>query len=179
MNEKIIYLFQRLLFQKDYYLVHNLDVLISGVDPYEHWKKYGKHEKRFFSSKLDFSGKVKSVSIDTLKNLISKESYNILTEFLVDINNFYIDSWCPGRSNWGFSIFIKNFDVEVNKKSSIYPNLLQLSDKSGLMVQIKSELIMNIFKSSSKEYLIYFNLGIGPTNNLIRKLVNNNMYLDI
>jgi hypothetical protein len=179
MNEKIVYLFQKLIFQNDYYLVHNLDVLSSGIDPYAHWKKHGKHEKRFFSSKLDFSGKVKSVNLGTLKKLISKEIFDILTEFLVDINNFYIDSWNPGRSNWGFTVRIKDFNGQVNKESIIYPKFLQLGNKGGLMIKVNSELIINIFKGSSKEYLVYFNLGIGPTNNLIRQLVNNNMYLDI
>ena len=179
MNEKIICLFQKLIFQKDYYLVHNLDVLISGIDPYKHWKKYGKHEKRFFSSKFDFTGKVKSLNLETVKSLISKETFNIVTGILVNISNFNVDPWCPGRSNWGFSAFIKNIDVEVNRKSTIYPNLLKLDNKGALMVQVNSELIINIFKKSSLEYIFYFNLGMGPTNNLLRELNTHNMYLDI
>ena len=177
MNGKLIYLLQKLIFQKNYYLVHNFDVLLSELDPYAHWVKYGRLEKRFFSSKIDFSGKVKSISFVELKSLVSNKTYNILTEFLVEIDKFYIDSWYPGRNNWGVSVFIKNVDVEVNRRSIIYPHLLQIGDQSGVMIKINSEIIFNILKISTKEYIIYFNLGIGPTNNLIRELITHNMYL--
>jgi hypothetical protein len=176
-NKKFIHLFQKLIFQKDYYLAHNLDILLSGVEPYRHWKKYGKYEIRFFSSKIDFSGKVKSINIGELKSLIPKETYNILTDFFIVFNKFYIDSWHPGRNNWGVSTVINDFDIEVNRNSIIYPHFLKIGNKGGVMIQMSSELIINVFKVTNKRYIVYFNLGMGPTNSLIRKLMTHNMYL--
>jgi hypothetical protein len=138
-----------------FYLAANEDVAKSRMIPVEHWRKFGKLEKRNFS--LSFTGK-KSIDISS-KSEFFIEYFNALGIKILEFDsiNEYSVKWCPGLYGRGVT-FIEYFGKTKNRRYYLYNNFdfsfslgdtlyIQLTDY--IFIEIRNRIIRIMIRKTS------------------------------